>query len=298
MTYAFTRIDTNWTRALRRGDAPSHADLREHLLEVHRTYAGFTESCALRCRDSQGRNSYEWLAELVDAERHHAVLDLGCGSGVLGAICLQSPAVASLIGVDMSAAELALAERRLSDERATLHRGLAQNLDFLGRDEVDVVLCHWALTLMDPVEPVLSEIGRVMRPGGVFGAIVDGDLRTGEGYGELNSLIFSHVAAECPGYADTDLGDPRVRSVQELLGLVSDSIEGCKVVAEPGVVALTGAPATLAKEAIHFFYASFVLTRDAHRMMVGEVEAFFETRSQDGEARFEMPINRLVVSAP
>ncbi len=297
MTYAFTRIDTDWTRALRRGDAPSHADLREHLLEVHRTYAGFTESCALRCRDSQGRNSYEWLAELVDPGRHNAVLDLGCGSGILGEICLQSPNVESLIGVDMSAAELILAERRLSDDRATLHRGLAQDLGFLEPDAVDVVLCHWALTLMDPVEPVLSEIARVMRPGGVFGAIVDGDLQSGAGYDELNSLIFSHVAAECPGYADTDLGDPRVRSTEELLDLVSDSIEGCRVLAEPGVVALTGAPATLAKEAVHFFYASFVLSRDAHRMMVGEVEAFFEARSEDGEARFEMPINRLVVSA-
>lgn len=297
MTYAFTRIDTDWTRALRRGDTPSRAQMREHLLEVHRTYAGFTESCALRCRDAQGRNSYEWLAELVDPERHDAVLDLGCGSGILGEICLQSPYVESLIGVDMSAAELALAERRLSDERATFHRGLAQHLDFLERDEVDVVLCHWALTLMDPVEPVLSEIARVMRPGGVFGAIVDGDLRTGEGYDELNSLIFSHVAAECPGYADTDLGDPRVRSTEELVALVSDSIEGCGVVAEPGVVALTGTPATIAKEAVRFFYASFVLDRDVHRTMAGEVEAFFEARSEDGEARFEMPINRLVVRA-
>ena len=33
-------------------------------------------------------------------------------------------------------------------------------------------------------------------------------------------------------------------------------------------------------------------------MMVGEAEAFFEARGEDGEARFEMPINRLVVSAP
>ena len=46
--------------------------------------------------------------------------------------------------------------------------------------------------------------------------------------------------------------------------------------AEPGVVALTVAPATLARDAVHFFYASFVLGRDAHRMMVDEVGAFAE----------------------
>ncbi len=54
------------------------------------------------------------------------------------------------------------------------------------------------------------------------------------------------------------------------------SIEGYKVVAEPGVVAWTVAPATLARDAVHFFFATFMLSRDAHRMMVDEVGAFAE----------------------
>ena len=64
----------------------------------------------------------------------------------------------------MSQAELNLAEKRLPDT-ATLVHAKAQNLEFIGDEEIDVVLCHWALTLMDPVGPVLEEVSRVLKPG-------------------------------------------------------------------------------------------------------------------------------------
>ena len=70
----------------------------------------------------------------------------------------------------MSQAELNLA-KTLADT-ATLVHAKAQNLEFIGDEEIDVVLCHWALTLMDPVGPVLEEVSRVLKPGGTFAAIV------------------------------------------------------------------------------------------------------------------------------
>ena len=79
----FINVDTRWTQRLRCSERPSELELREHLLAVHRRHAGFTESCARRCRDGSGRNSYEWLAEAIDPNRHQRVLDLACGSGVL-----------------------------------------------------------------------------------------------------------------------------------------------------------------------------------------------------------------------
>lgn len=109
-------IESCWTRSLQRGEQPTHENLREHIMAVHRDHAGFTESCASRCRDELDRNSYELLANSVDPARHKSVLDLACGSGVLLEICNQrfGPDIA-LTGVDMSAEELALARQRIPD---------------------------------------------------------------------------------------------------------------------------------------------------------------------------------------
>ncbi|MEM6533633.1 MAG: class I SAM-dependent methyltransferase [Myxococcota bacterium] len=297
MSQDFVHIRSRWTDRLRVGEPPSSEEVREHLLQVHQHYPGFTESCAVRCRDTHGRNSYEWLADLVEPEEHGSVLDLACGSGVLGALCLRSPSLKSLVSVDMSTDELALAQERIQDDRAVFRRAFAQDLGFLDSNAMNAVLCHWALTLMEPVEPVLSEVGRVLKPGGIFGAIVDGPDDIAVGYQELNDLIFRYVVSECPGYATVDLGDPRVRDADELVELAKRSFPGAGVSVESGVVALTDTPETLANEAVQFFYASFVLSEETHRELMSEVVDFFRARAVNGLARFEMPIHRLVVTA-
>ena len=44
----------------------------------------------------------------------------------------------------------------------------------------DVIFCHWALTLMDPVISVLKTIKRILK-NRVFSAIVDGDSHSATG---------------------------------------------------------------------------------------------------------------------
>lgn len=289
-------MDTQWTRRLKLGEQPTEADLRDHLLVIHRQHAGFTESCATRCRDEAGLNSYEILADAVRPSRDRRVVDLACGSGVLTEMCHRrfGPAV-ELIGVDMSSDELSIAKRRLPDNAVELHQGLAQNLEFIRNSSVDVVLCHWALTLMDPVVPVLREVRRVLRTGGRFAAIIDGELSLAPGYDELHRLIYGWVQRECPAYGNFDLGDPRVRSTDSLLSLVTREFDDAKIAIEPSVMSLRGPSRQLAEEAVGFFYASFVLSPGAHAAMLDEVTQFFETMSDDTR-RFAMPINRLTVS--
>ena len=72
----------------------------------------------------------------------------------------------------MSADELTLARQRVPDPAVKLHLGLAQHMAFIADRSIDVVLCHWGLTLMDPVEQVLAEVRRVLRPEGILAAIV------------------------------------------------------------------------------------------------------------------------------
>jgi ubiquinone/menaquinone biosynthesis C-methylase UbiE len=299
MTHEYVNVNTRWAQRLQCGEQPNETDLREHLLAVHQRHAGFTESCAGRCRDARGRNSYEWLAETIDPSRHRQVLDLACGSGVLTALCHQRYAgQMAFIGVDMSAHELLLARQRIPDETVIFHRGLAQEMDFIPDASIDVVLCHWALPLMDPLQPVLDEVRRVLRPGGVFAAIVDGDLAAAPGYGELHHLIYGWVQQEYPSYGTIELGDTRVRTTAALEELVQAVFDDAQVQIEPAVVSLHAAPDTLAREAAGFFYASFVLSASVHAQMLSELEALFTAQKLNGQSRFAMPINRLLVRQP
>jgi SAM-dependent methyltransferase len=292
-------VQTPWSQRLRRGEQPSGAELREHLLMVHQHHAGFTESCAGRCRDAHGRNSYEWLLEVVDPSRHPRVLDLACGSGALTALCHRRfGSRVALTGVDMSPDELALARARVPDPDVELHRAMAQDMGFIPTASIDVVLCHWGLTLMDPLEPVLAEIGRVLRPGGILAAIVDGEPSAAPGYDELNDLIYGWVQREYPGYGTVDMGDSRMRTAAAFAPLMEASFHGAEVRIEPAVVSLDGDPDTLAREAAGFFYASFVLSPPARRQMLREVATLFAGQGDDGQGRFSMPIHRLVVSQP
>jgi hypothetical protein len=54
--------------------------LVDHLITVHQKHTGFTEECASSCRDETGRNSYEWLAEIVPDNEGLNILDLAHSS--------------------------------------------------------------------------------------------------------------------------------------------------------------------------------------------------------------------------
>ncbi len=296
-------LTTAWLESLRRGESPSARDLREHLLAVHRLNAGFTESCALRCRDAAGRTSYDWLADVIDPARHGRVLDVACGSGVLLALChRRHQQQVALSGVDMSADELALARARLGAAPVTLHRGLAQKMDHLASGTIDAVLCHWALTLMDPVEPVLREIERVLARGGVFAAIIDGPGAAAPGYDALHDIIYGHVQRQYPRYGAVDLGDARVRSASPLADLAREVFASrADVTVEPGVVEMSASAEVLARDAAGFFYASFALDREGHARMLADLTDHFAETAATGASgvlsppRFAMPINRLVI---
>ncbi len=270
---------------------PGHA-LRAHLTAVHERAPGFTENCASACLNGQGLNSYAWLCGAARPPASGAVLDLACGSGVLLELCraVNWPEV-ELSGLDMSAAELALASSRLNEDGVHLHEGLAQRLDFAAGQSFDAVLCHWALTLMDPLEPVLREIARILRPGGLFAAIVDGPPESAAGYPEICALIDAHVRRVAPDYAD--LGDPRARDGRALAALARSVFPTAEVRVQSDVFAMEAEPAGLAEMTAGFFYSAFMLSGPDHQAMLDELTDFFAGQTRP---RYEMPVNRLCVA--
>ena len=285
-----------WTRQIDSGQQPSGKDLQEHLSSVHDNNAGFTEAVAWNCRDINGKNSYELLADIIDKNYHSHVLDLACGSGVLLDLCNRRyGSELELTGVDMNDAELQLARKRLSHTDIKLHHGLAQDLNFISDSSVDVILCHWALTLMDPVVPVLITAKRILKKNGIFAAIIDGDPAKATGYHEIHNIIYEHVRREYPNYGEIELGDPRVRTADGINELAVKTFVDFDITITPLLLNLHASPDKLAREISGFFYASFVLSVDGHSQMLYDLENYLSSQLQEGLSCFNMPVNLIVI---
>ena len=295
--YPINHEDSAWIQSLLKNQKPDGASLREHLLLVHKMNPGFTESCAQKCVDDYDRNTYEILANVVDPSTHLSVLEIACGSGVLLQICDQRCGEnIELSGIDMSSEELVLARSRNPSPKIKLYQGVSQDMNFLRDGSFDVVLCHWALTLMDEVSFVLREIKRVLKPGGIFAAIVDGEPSTAPGYEEVHNLIYNQTNKEIKNYGAIDLGDPRVRNTQALEVLVGATFEDVNIQVEPLVFNLKANPDVLAREVAGFFYASFLLSSLAYQQLLEKLAAQFDRQNAGDQSKFALPVNKLIVT--
>ena len=278
------------------GENPNSQDLLDHLHTIHNRHAGFTEKIATSCCDSNGKNSYELLIDTIDPNSHIDILDLACGSGVLLEYCNKRfPFNLKLSGVDMNDNELKLARIRLLNEDIDFFNAKAQKLNFIKDSSKDVIFCHWALTLMDPIIPVLKTIKRILKNHGIFSAIVDGDSNSAKGYSEINDIIYKYVQKIFPNYGLLELGDPRVRSLKTLNELVKMVFDDCAIKITPHVLTFKETPKVLAKDVSRFFYASLVLSSKHYQILVSELENYFNKSSVNGLSEFNLPVNRLIV---
>ena len=195
--------------------------------------------------------------------------------------------------------ELALAKARLPDGVVDLFELKAQNLTAIDDNSIDVVLCHWALTLMKPITPVLNEVSRILSSGGRFAALVDGPMNAAPKYSDVHNLIYRFVQAKLPKYGEIDLGDPRIRSTDRSKNLLHEAFPDAIVNIETSVVFMEGPVTEVAETAAGFFYASFILPPENRRIMLSELSNLLETSKQSGDlgrqGYFSMPINRIVI---
>lgn len=136
---------------------------RQYLADFHRDRAGVIEAVLSRAVGGD-HTPYRWLARAVGG-RAPVVLDVACGSGPMSRE-LAEPG-RTVIGVDISAAELQLAA-----ERGPGPWVRADGLHLPLRDGVvDAVTSSMGLVVMTPLSAALAEITRVLRPGGILAAI-------------------------------------------------------------------------------------------------------------------------------
>jgi SAM-dependent methyltransferase len=137
----------------------------EYLQGWHHRHPGATSAMLDSLTDETGRNSYEVLAEVIQ-DGDEPVLDLACGDGYLLEL-LQPNHVC--VGMDWNAAELEAASRRMG--HAPIARADAVELP-VAMAAFGAVTCHFALMLLQPLEGVLAEAARVLRPDGIFATVL------------------------------------------------------------------------------------------------------------------------------
>ncbi|HVF14896.1 MAG TPA: class I SAM-dependent methyltransferase [Acidimicrobiales bacterium] len=139
-----------------------------YLAEYHEANPGITEHVFADARDRSGCSPYEWLVAAVPPGAS-TVVDLACGSGPVGRLlAAERDGTVRVVGVDLSFAELNRA--RSVTAWALLVRARATALPIAGAT-ADAVVASMALMLV-PLESVLAEVGRLLRPGGTFAATV------------------------------------------------------------------------------------------------------------------------------
>jgi predicted TPR repeat methyltransferase len=93
------------------------------------------------------------------------VLDVGCGTGLVGQALRTRGFAGRLVGIDISEASLEVARRGGAYDSAE-QADLQQRLPF-DDDSVDAVVCVGVMTYLPEVEQVWREFARVTRPGGL-----------------------------------------------------------------------------------------------------------------------------------
>ncbi|ELZ30563.1 type 11 methyltransferase [Halosimplex carlsbadense 2-9-1] len=106
------------------------------------------------------------LEELLPNLDGQRVLDAGCGDGYHAAALADRGA--DVIGVDASEGMVDTARERYGDrDRVEFRHGdLAEGLDPIADDGVDLVLCQHVLSHVTDLEPVAAAFARALRPGG------------------------------------------------------------------------------------------------------------------------------------
>ena len=194
------------------------------LKAYHARHPGCTPQAMADGLTGRGKSSYDLLASIVptDSTKDITVLDLACGDGfLLEKLHRRNQSGLRLIGVDMSEHELAVARRRIGDDSVTLHQAKAQSIP-LPDASVDYVLCHMAIMLMDSVESVISEVRRVLKPGGKFSAVVGAKSPKTVANDTFIHLLDEALKSEGLTWS-LRLGDPRIRKDDGVRVLFSHS---------------------------------------------------------------------------
>lgn len=142
--------------------------------------AGFTEGADPEYEEQILPLLAGWLQGSTD------VLDVGCGEGQVGRLAGRVPGVERVVGVDPTQAQVEEAKRRGGGVR--VGRADAAALPF-SAGSFDAVVACLVFEHIEAVDESISEVGRVLRPGGRFLFLLNHPLLQTPGSGWIDDTI-------------------------------------------------------------------------------------------------------------
>lgn len=181
-------------------------DWQAYLKAFHAASPGITEEVLSRTL-AGGHTPYRWLARAV-SPKASLVVDLACGSGAMSRELAREGR--TVLGLDLAEPELQLAASR---GVGPLVRADGLRMP-LASGSVDAVVSSMGAVVIQPARGLFTEVGRVLKPGGVFAFTAPtvlptrpGDLVTSLGLvARLRSLPKFPGPTEVTGYVDALVG--------------------------------------------------------------------------------------------
>jgi SAM-dependent methyltransferase len=276
-------------------------DLDAHtrfLMTVHAQYPGLTERSIGAARTPEGLTSYEAFGRFVDPQPGMTVVDLACGNGPLCKILAERVGPEGrVIGVDLSAAELKLAGERLGGySNVRLLKASAANLS-LSDASVDLIVCHMAFMLFTPLAPAVKEIGRVLKPGGAFAAVIPTLRKPTDLFRECAGVLRSVLTDEKHALGALSGNAVKMNSVADLAEIFAGGGWHTEDISTVDIdVSIAARPEALADLVAPAFYHYQLLSAEA-RGRVGFLwaELFKQHRDSEETVRFHFPLAAFAV---
>lgn len=230
----------------------------------------------------------EWAPRVADAAGlapGDRVVDVACGTGVLAREAARrvSPGGA-VTGLDRNAGMLAVA-RRLSPD-VEWREGRAEALPFEDGSQ-DAVVSQFGLMFFEDRARALSEMWRVLRPGGRLAVAVWGALGETPGYTAMAALLdrlFGPAVAEGIRMPYV-LGDP-----DEVLGLFARAgVRGARLETPMGTARFASLDAWLHTDIKGWTLADMIDDAQYARLRAAAPDALSDFVGQDGSVAFAAP---------
>lgn len=272
-----------FVRDLFAGKSGSPAGWRAYFNSFHEAGENPGRSYMLRLRDEGGLDTLTRLAAAVPAQAP-ALLDIGSGAGALVRVLRGRPSPVSYTGVDLCSSENARARAEYGNAVTRFVTADALAMPFAD-ESFDVVISHFALMLIEPIDDALQEIQRVLRPGGTLAFLT-------ENRSAVQRERFAAVAAQYLRSSFPNMAAPVTnRSVRSAHALAQKLVEhGFEHVATRDIVfAAPLAPHEIADLVMSFYiYGSLddAHSRELCSLLLGAAQTAAEA---SGRLVYEMP---------
>jgi SAM-dependent methyltransferase len=267
-------------------------EITQFFMRVHDVKPGITEQIFGEARTREGHSSYELLCKEGEPLAGRTAVDLACGSGLLTALLASRVGPSGhVVGVDLNQSELALARARLTGVSNV--QFLTESVQALSLPAAcaDVVLCHMAFMLFNPVAPVVREIARILKPGGVFAAVVSAIEPPNPFFREVVGKLTSVLREEIPHFEKLSWGQAEAKTRVGLQQLFSQDLGFLNDLQTTEFeVVLRDTPQRLSERILSSFYYNDLLSAEGARRVKAEWQALFEAQQDStGLTVFHFP---------